>query len=163
MGKAPFKMKYRSKIENGEYTIQTRDGRKARVICWDAKNVGRDDDIIVMVTTTLGGESIQRYGQNGKLISNQGTGHNEKWDLFVVGESIRLDDYCIELTNIIQARLGVVFEDPYSVIDAAEDILKASENELSRKGFLVIPPSVQNTHPIFTNETPIIQPYDLKP
>lgn len=139
MGKAPFKMKYRSKIENGDYTLETREGRKARIICWDAKNVGRDDDIIVMVSSTFGGESIQRYGQNGKLISNQGSGHNEKWDLFVVGGDIRLDDYCIELTNIIQARLGVVLEDPYAVLDAAEDILKASENELSRRGFLMNP------------------------
>lgn len=152
MGKVPFKMKYRSQIENGDYTLETREGRKARIICWDAKNAGRDDDIIVMVSTTLGGESIQRYGQNGKLISNQGSGHNEKWDLFVVGEDIRLDDYCIELTNIIQARLGVVFEDPYAVLDAAEDILKASENELSRRGALIIPPTVREESPIFKQD-----------
>lgn len=152
MGKAPFKMKYRSKIENGDYTLETREGRKARIICWDAKNVGRDDDIIVMVSSTFGGESIQRYGQNGKLISNQGSGHNEKWDLFVVGGDIRLDDYCIELTNIIQARLGVVFEDPYDVLDAAEDILKASENELSRRGALIIPPTVREESPIFKQD-----------
>ena len=157
MGKAPFKMKYRSQIENGDYTLETREGRKARIICWDAKNAGRDDDIIVMVSTTLGGESIQRYGQNGKLISNQGSGHNEKWDLFVVGDGIRLDDYCIELTNIIQARLGVVFEDPYAVLDAAEDILKASENELSRRGMLLIPTTAQDARPIFKQDF-IIEP-----
>ena len=157
MGKAHFKMEYRSKIENGDYTLETREGRKARIICWDAKNNGRDDDIIAMVSTNLGGESIQRYGQNGKLISNQGSGHNEKWDLFVVGEDIRLDNYCIELTNIIQARFGVVFEDPYAMIDAAEDILKASENELSRRGALIIPATVRDESPVLKQDF-IIEP-----
>ena len=36
MAKIPFNIKFRPQIESGEYKVETRDGRPARIICWDA-------------------------------------------------------------------------------------------------------------------------------
>ena len=33
----PFDIKYRQDIEAGRYRVETRDGRAARIVCWDAK------------------------------------------------------------------------------------------------------------------------------
>jgi len=35
--KIPFNIKYRPQIENGEYKVETRDGRPVRVICYNRK------------------------------------------------------------------------------------------------------------------------------
>lgn len=38
MAKIPFDIKYRPQIESGEYKVETRDGRAARITCWDLKH-----------------------------------------------------------------------------------------------------------------------------
>lgn len=35
--KIPFDIKYRDKIESGEYKVETRDGRPVRIVCYDRK------------------------------------------------------------------------------------------------------------------------------
>ena len=152
--RAPFNMKYRPQLESGEYTLFTRDGRSARIVCWDAKNYGREDDIIAMVETSLGGEAIQRYSQSGKLISNMGSGHNSKWDLMV-------DGYIEVKLNRFQEKLKKLFEDKFGkqcvtdiYIDAlAEDMYNLAIEEAGRRGLACIdlnPQSMQIKDPTDT-------------
>ena len=48
--KKEFNIKYRSEIESGLYKVETRDGRPARIVCWDK---GGDDlyPVIALVET----------------------------------------------------------------------------------------------------------------
>ena len=65
-----FDIKYRQEIESGKYRVETITGLPVRIICWDAKSDGRDDDIIALVESNSGAEKIQRYYSNGQLISD---------------------------------------------------------------------------------------------
>lgn len=69
--KVEFDIKYRPQIESGEYQVETNNGRKVRIICWDAVAPDREQDIIALVTNSYGdSENILRYYNNGKLISD---------------------------------------------------------------------------------------------
>ena len=45
--KREFDIKFRHEIESGKYTVQTREGRKVRIICWDRKS--KDLPIVALV------------------------------------------------------------------------------------------------------------------
>ena len=49
--KFAFNITYRPQIESGEYKVETRDGRPARVICWDSP-IDKDRPIIAIVFET---------------------------------------------------------------------------------------------------------------
>lgn len=51
-------------------SVCTRDGRKARIICFDAKNIGSDRPIIGLVHSQEGQEFMVRYDSNGKYDSD---------------------------------------------------------------------------------------------
>ena len=53
--------------------VCTRDGRKARIICFDAKNIGNDRPIIGLVSLQEGQEQefMVRYDSNGKYYSDK--------------------------------------------------------------------------------------------
>lgn len=52
MAKIPFDIKFKPQIESGEYKVETRSGRTARVVCWDRVGthlvvlVGKDEDVL---------------------------------------------------------------------------------------------------------------------
>lgn len=73
----PFNIELAKKITDGEIEgkITTRDGRSARIICWDAKN---DNSIIALINDD-GEECIESYPSDG-LIFLQG---ESNIDLFV--------------------------------------------------------------------------------
>lgn len=65
----PFDLKKAKAIQNGELEgkIVTRDGRSARIICWDAKN---SDGLVVLVLYNNGKEAIMSCKLNGMLYSS---------------------------------------------------------------------------------------------
>lgn len=137
--RVPFNMKYRPQLESGEYTLSTRDGRSARIVCWDAKNYGREDDIIAMVGTSLGGEAIQRYSQSGKLVSNMGSGHNVKWDLIVEGDiEVNLDRFQTNLKKLFEDKFGKQCVTDIYVSMLSEDMFNLALQEAALRGIACI-------------------------
>lgn len=80
--KIPFSIKYRDKIESGEYKVETGDGRSVRIISWDKKVFGGRTEIVALVPTPEGNtETVQLYCPDGTLIASS---WNEKFKLFIV-------------------------------------------------------------------------------
>ena len=81
--KIPFDQSYIPKIKRGEIEVETKNGRKVKIISWDAKSNGRPDDIIALVSSTDGSnENVWRYNSNGHLISD--SSNNGDKDLYVI-------------------------------------------------------------------------------
>lgn len=70
--KVPFEVELAKRIQNGECEgrIVTRDGKKARIVCWDAE--GRDDYILAL----LSGENREypvNFMPNGRMVKDERT------------------------------------------------------------------------------------------
>jgi hypothetical protein len=76
--KIPFDIKYRPQIESGEYKVETRDGKKVRVLCYDANSTA---PVVALVTFNDGSEGSRDYYSNGTI---NYCGRENPLDLFVV-------------------------------------------------------------------------------
>lgn len=67
--KVPFNIEMAKKITNGEIKgkIVTRDGRKVRIVCWDARN---DENIVALVSNETDVENIVGYLCDGHYFTN---------------------------------------------------------------------------------------------
>jgi len=75
--KIPFDIKYRNKIESGEYKVETFDGYSVRIICWDALGTNIEGNtyhhlIALVKSLTSEEETIFCYYINGTLMSISG-------------------------------------------------------------------------------------------
>lgn len=70
--RVPFDVELAKKITNGEYDgrIVTRDGRKARVVCWDAE--GRDDYVLALLSNN-NREYPVNFMPNGRMVKDERT------------------------------------------------------------------------------------------
>lgn len=123
MSKIPFDIKFRPQIESGEFKVETRDGRTARIICWDSKAKDARFDtrqIIALVTTpTPGLESLIQCGENGILYKDA----KDRRDLFLVTPEPELSEWQRFISACLQK---------YGLLDcgAADRIAKESAAEL---------------------------------
>ena len=74
----PFNLK--EYLKNPERKVVTRDGRNARIICTDAKNIKYQ--VVALVTKSKGQEVLATLDASGKYHS----GHNSHLDLFFASE-----------------------------------------------------------------------------
>ena len=81
--KIPFDIAYRSFIESGEYKVETRDGRPARVICWDRFDTEYSNYIVALVTETEC-ETAYYYYEDGHLWSKANDEGDSSLDLFII-------------------------------------------------------------------------------
>jgi hypothetical protein len=65
----PFNIKYKEKVESGQYKVITEDGYDARIISWDMDVSGRKD-IVALVKTSTGNEILRTYYSDGTMVSN---------------------------------------------------------------------------------------------
>ena len=81
--RVPFDIELAKKIQSGEVEgrIVTREGAAVRIICFDAKRIYAEKDIIALVEDDDFNESIGRYRANGELM----------------GKTCEDDDFVIEL------------------------------------------------------------------
>ena len=77
MAKIPFDIKFRSQIESGEYKVETRDGRPARIVYWDYRH---SDYALVVILSSGNVDSCGVYTIDGKFYYNT---ENEK-DLIII-------------------------------------------------------------------------------
>lgn len=85
MAKIPFSIEHREKIESGEYKVETRDGRTARIICWDRK----DNNYPIIALSEYGKECLLSYTQNGQHV----IGKSNVSDLFLVTPEPELSEW----------------------------------------------------------------------
>ena len=96
--KVKFDLKYRQQIESGEYKVETADGRQVRIICWDAHNPYRENDIVALATSSSSeSENILRYYSNGHLISDSANIGNKDLIVVIPDEDERIRKQCIKL------------------------------------------------------------------
>ena len=131
--KVKFDLKYRQQIESGEYKVETVDGRQVRIVCWDAHNPYRENDIVALATSSSGeGENILRYYSNGHLISDSANVGNK--DLIVV---IPDDDERIRkiITDSVfyQYGAGVEYKDVLDYLDNLEKQKPVEKHDLVAK------------------------------
>ena len=81
--KIPFDIKYRPQIESGEYKVETRDGKPAKIVYWDLKEY--DDDIkLVVVIGEDGSQGAITMSKRGSFYSDYLERGEHRYDLFIV-------------------------------------------------------------------------------
>lgn len=80
--KIPFDIKYRPQIESGEYKVETRDGKPARIVCWDFQRSTDIFDLLVCIRKEGDPKRELAYSVDAK-------GHRDKYekyqeDIFII-------------------------------------------------------------------------------
>lgn len=98
----PFDIRYRADIEAGMCKVETRDGRPARIVCWDAKrrNLNGERVPILSLVNDECGEEVRNNYSNGRCFWPPFKESNEDsdLDLFLVPVEQELSDFekCFE-------------------------------------------------------------------
>lgn len=87
MDKIQFDIKLRPEIEAGKYKVETRDGRPARIICWDRES---NKYPIVALINCEGREHSKHYTCSGSFYADSRTFHD---DLFLVPAEPELTEF----------------------------------------------------------------------
>lgn len=93
--KIPFDIKFRPQIESGEFKVETRNGRTARVICWNIKD---NNYPIIALFEEYGKECLISYTQNGQYM----IGKSNVSDLFIVTPEPELTEFEQEVSDIVE-------------------------------------------------------------
>lgn len=129
--KIPFDIKYRPQIESGEYKVETRDGRDARIICWDSKAKDARHDtrpIIALVTTPIPGlESLIQCGENGILYKDA----KDRNDLIIITPEPELTEFEADVLVILLEFVEEV--DANDVRRISKELLELAKNELCKR------------------------------
>lgn len=118
--KIPFDIKYRPQIESGKYKVETSEGRKVRIICWDMVNASYSDIVALVESPVSGNETIIHYYQNGQCVSD--SARVGKKDLVIITPEPKLtkfeqcmsefvdkrDEYEYDSTNVCELNNRVV-------------------------------------------------------
>lgn len=135
MAKIQFDVKYRDKIESGEYKVETRDGKKVRALCYDANNTM---PVFALVTFDNGTEGPLGYYSNGTMISDGEC----PLDLFIVTPEPELSEFekaCMKLYN--EGRDDGLSGDKLSnesVKEWASELLALAKNQLQKEGLVTM-------------------------
>lgn len=93
MAKIPFEIKFKPQIESGEYKVETRDGKPARIICWDKKEYEDQREqptpIVYLITSKGGCEHIMSCTTAGMYSD----GLERDSDLFIVTPDPELSEF----------------------------------------------------------------------
>lgn len=82
----PFDIEHRDKIESGEYKVETRDGKKVRVLCYDANNIV---PVVALVTFNDGSEGSRDYYLDGRMDCDR----ENPLDLFIVTPEPEMNEW----------------------------------------------------------------------
>lgn len=123
-----FDIKYRQKIESGEYKVFAGD-IPARIVCWDARSASGNDHIVAMVGQEGQPENILRFYNNGSLISDSSNRKNK--DLCVITpEPEPLTEFESVLLDAFIARTGEITSSEKYVRLWAPKVLEAAKKEV---------------------------------
>lgn len=84
MEKIAFDVKFRQQIESGEYKVVTRDGRPARIICWN--ELDSSYPISAAITRSDGSEFFPTFTNKGRVVADS----KHDVDLFIIASEPEL-------------------------------------------------------------------------
>lgn len=138
--KIPFDIKYRLQIESGEYKVKIRDGRPARIICWEAKGC---QPIIVLIRSAVNAEEevVLQLCADGRFSSD---GVETLYDLFIVTpeEELsefehRLCEFVSYIMSLVWYNKGLKLTNEQIIKGWEEDILTLAKQQLLQSGELL--------------------------
>ena len=128
--KIPFDIKYRPNIESGEYKVVTRDGRPARIICWDMKS--EDENSIVALVDDGACELGYSFKNTGRFMNS---GKDHVVDLFVIAPEPELTEFEKRVYGMITNKFCVK-EWSKTLLDLArKQIIKEAEWKAANEGY----------------------------
>ena len=125
--KIPFDIKYRPQIESGEYKVETRDGRPARIICWD-----REDSKYPIIFLD------KYFSLSEPCFSCTISGHanisgESQTDLFLITPEPELSEFELKVHEILYSdKPEYSASDPESWKHAASELLSIAKKELEK-------------------------------
>ena len=96
--KIQFDIKYRPQIESGEYKVETRDGRPARIICWDIEYYYPQYKIGALIKNDEG-EDFFFLTEKGYFCIKESGECDSNNDLLIVTPEEELTEFEQELVN----------------------------------------------------------------
>lgn len=125
--KRQFNIKYKKSIQNEIMRVETRDGRKARIVSWDKHDMfGRC--VVAFVQVSNVEEKIMEYYQDGRHCVQ----FESDWDLFLVDEM--LTPFEILIYKIIYGNDAEIQQENYGyVMDVARRVMSCAKDELFDK------------------------------
>lgn len=131
--KIPFDIKYRPQIESGEYKVETRDGRPARIICWDIEYYYPQYKIGALIKNDEG-EDFFFLTEKGYFCIKESGECDSNNDLFIVTPEEELTEFEQEVSDIVEycKKNGKNVADGYAKRHA-KTLLYFAEKELSTK------------------------------
>ena len=137
--KIPFDIKYRPQIESSEYKVETRDGRPARVVCWDRFSTEPYDNCnIVALVTRDKSESTYYYYQDGHLWNKANGEGDSPLDLFIVTPEEELTEFEQEVSDIVEycKKNGKIVADGYAKRHA-KLLLSIAREQFIKDGYVI--------------------------
>lgn len=134
MSKIQFDIKYRSQIESGEYKVETRDGRKARIIHWDL-NCTSPIVAVMDAHIDLPGEIVDVFSVSGRAFDDI----ESPSDLFIVTPGPELSEFEDRLRIICENAVKEAYLSPcYTSEDFAKkhaaELFELAKKELCESG-----------------------------
>ena len=126
MEKIPFDIKYRDKIESGEYKVETRDGRPTRIICWDRKHGYPICGLAYEKAT--GCENYVNTYESGMTAINGILGTND--DLFIITPDQELSEFEKRFLEIIVEIVEEKDNECPHPLEYAAELLELAKNEI---------------------------------
>ena len=128
--KIPFNVKFRPQIESGEYKVETRDGRSARIICWDKKNVNYP---IAALVTKDDHEYFYDYTRKGELhVSEEGI-----YDLFIVTPEPEMSEFEKRLQEVLFEHATTNSSAEEKAHQYSSELLSLAKQQLLQSGELM--------------------------
>lgn len=131
--KIQFDIKYRPQIESGEYKVETRDGRPARIICWDIEYYYPQYKIGALIKNDEG-EDFFFLTEKGYFCIKESGECDSNNDLFIITPEEELTEFEQEVSDIVEycKKNGKIVADGYAKRHA-KTLLYFAEKELSAK------------------------------
>ena len=129
--KIPFDIKYRPQIESGEYKVETRDGKPARIVCWDRKSIFNQKLLVLVYNGNA--EVANNYREDGVSLKSKET----IWDLFIVTpeEEPELSEFEKKLSDVVGYAISLSVAEPKKptsefVKEYAAELLALAKKEI---------------------------------
>ena len=121
--KIPFDIKYRPQIESGEYKVETRDGRRVKIIYWDL-NCTSPIVAVMDVHIDLPGEIVDIFSVSGMAFDDS----ESPSDLFIVTPEPELTEFEADVLVILLELVEEV--DANDVKRISKELLELAKKEL---------------------------------
>lgn len=128
MARIPFDIKYRPQIESGEYKVESRDGRPARIICWDMDSY--NSIVALLANTKAWNGKEQEYIISCTKAGLVATGAETSEDLFIVTREEELTEFEKAIKEMMRSYVKM----PDEVIkETAAELLDLATKEIGHK------------------------------